>query len=263
LPHESHNDRISSDLLRCGARGSDWQSAPSEIRLPPNEVHVWRASLACEPATLRGLEATLAEDEKSRAQRFLFERDRNHFIGGRGILRDLLGKYLSWPPGGLRFRYGPQEKPALDAKKIPKSPRFNLSHSHGLAVFAFSLDREVGIDLELIRPDFATDEIAARYFSTSELAELRSLPEESRAEGFFLCWTRKEAYVKARGAGLHIPLNSFSVSLTPGQPERLESSDTERWTVWSFQPAAGFVGTIIAEGSGWQLRQFDWQPSSP
>jgi 4'-phosphopantetheinyl transferase len=260
LQHEIHKGRISSDLSRYEASGSDWQSAPSELRLGPNEVHVWRTSLACEPATLHRLEATLAEDEKSRAQRFVFERDRNHYIAGRGILRDLLGKYLSCAPAGLRFRYGPQEKPALDAEETPRSARFNLSHSHGLAVFAFSLGGEVGIDLEFIRPDFATDDIAARFFSARELAELRALPAELRAEGFFLCWTRKEAYVKARGTGLHIPLESFDVSLTPGQPGKLVSPDSERWTIWSFQPAAGFVGAILGEGSSWRVSQFDWQP---
>ena len=261
MQHEIHKDHISSDLSRYEtSSSSDWQSAPSELRLGPSEVHVWRTSLACEPATLHRLEATLAEDEKSRAQRFLFERDRNHYIAGRGILRDLLGKYLSCAPAGLRFRYGPQEKPALDAEATLKSARFNLSHSHGLAVFAFSLGREVGIDLEFIRPDFATDDIAGRFFSARELAELRTLPAELRAEGFFLCWTRKEAYVKARGAGLHIPLESFSVSLTPGQPEKLVSPDSERWTIWSLQPAAGFVGAIVGEGSGWRVSQFDWQP---
>jgi len=260
LQHEIHKDHPSSDLSRYEANGSDWQSTPSKLRLGPDEIHVWRASLACESATLHRLEATLAEDEKSRAQRFLFERDRNHYVAGRGILRDLLGKYLSCAPAGLRFRYGPQKKPALDGEATPMSARFNLSHSHGLAVFAFSLGREVGIDLEFIRPDFATDDIAARFFSAGELAELRALPAELRAEGFFLCWTRKEAYVKARGAGLHIPLESFSVSLTPGEPERLVSPDSQQWTIWSFQPAPGFVGAILGEGSGCRVCRFDWQP---
>jgi 4'-phosphopantetheinyl transferase len=260
LQHEIHKDHVSSDLSRYEASGSDWQSAPSELRLRPDEVHVWRALLACQPATLHRLEATLAEGEKSRAQRFLFERDRNHYIAGRGILRDLLGKYLSCAPAEVRFRYGPQEKPALDAEATPNSARFNLSHSHGLAVFAFSLGREVGIDLELIRPDFATDDIAARFFSACELAELRALPAELRAEGFFLCWTRKEAYVKARGAGLQIPLESFSVSLTPGQPEKLVSPNSEPWSICSFQPALGYVGAVLGEGSDWRVSKFDWQP---
>jgi len=124
-------------------------------------------------------------------------------------------------------------KPALDLEETQQCVRFNLSHSHGLAVFAFSLDREIGIGLELIRFNFATDEIAVRYFFPRELAEWRALPSDSRAEGFFLCWTRKEAYVKARGAGLHFPLDSFSVSLTPGKPEILESADSEQRSVCS------------------------------
>lgn len=205
------------------------------------------------------METTLAEDERKRAQRFLFERDRKHFIAGRGILRNLLAKYASRTPGGLKFRYGPQEKPALVADETQQTIRFNLSHSHGLAVFAFSLEREVGIDLELIRPDFATDEIAARYFSARELAELRALPPDLHAEGFFLCWTRKEAYVKARGVGLQIPLDSFSVSLTPGRLETLESADSEQWEIRSLRPGTGFVGAIVAERPIGRLYQFDWQ----
>ena len=247
-------------LLRQEARGSAWQPAPSEVRLQPDELHVWRASLACDPAKLNRMEATLAEDEIKRAQRLRFENDRNHFIAGRGILRDLLARYVSRAPAELRFRYGALGKPALDVAETQQSVRFNLSHSHGLAVFAFSLDHEIGIDLELIRFNFATDEIAVRYFSSRELAEWRALPSNSRAEGFFLCWTRKEAYVKALGAGLHIPLDSFSVSLTPGKPEILESADSEQWSVCSLQPAAGFVGAVVGKGSDWRLRRYDWQP---
>ena len=125
---------------------------------------------------------------------------------------------------------------------------FNLSHSHGLAVYAFALGREVGIDLEPIRPDFVSDDIAGRYFSTQELNELRALSPESGLEGFFLCWTSKEAYVKARGEGLQIPLESFSVSLTPGQREVLESADSSRWGLHSFQPAPRYVAAIVGEG---------------
>jgi 4'-phosphopantetheinyl transferase len=213
-------------LLRQEARGLAWQPVSSDVRLQPDELHVWRASLACDPAKLNRMEATLAEDEIKRAQRLRFEKDRNHFIAGRGILRDLLARYVSRAPAELRFRYGALGKPALDVAETQQSVRFN----------------------------FATDEIAVRYFSSRELAEWRALPSNSRAEGFFLCWTRKEAYVKARGAGLHIPLDSFSLSLTPGKPEILESGDSEQWSVCSLQPAAGFVGGVVGKGLDRRLR---------
>jgi 4'-phosphopantetheinyl transferase len=234
-----------------------WSAALTESELIEAEICVWRASLDCEPAALRRFEAELTPDEKSRAARFRIARDRDHFIAARGILRELLGGYLHRFPADLEFDYGPSGKPALRTGG-PSSPlRFNLSHSHGLAVYAFALGREVGIDLESIRPDFAGDDIAGRYFSTRELNELRALPSELRPEGFFLCWTRKEAYVKARGEGLQIPLESFSVSLTPGQPEVLESADSSRWSLRSFQPAPRYVAAVVGEGKAWTLRHWE------
>jgi 4'-phosphopantetheinyl transferase len=136
---------------------------------------------------------------------------------------------------------------------------FNLSHSHGLAVYAFARNRELGIDLELIRQEFAGESIAERNFSARELDEWHRLPPELRAEAFFLCWTRKEAYVKARGEGLQIPLASFSVTLTPGQPEELHSLDGGRWLLHSFQPAPGYAAAVVGEGKDWRLLQWDWR----
>jgi 4'-phosphopantetheinyl transferase len=136
---------------------------------------------------------------------------------------------------------------------------FNLSHSRGLAVYAFARSRELGIDLEPIRPEFAGENIAERHFSSQELNEWHRLPPELRAEAFFLCWTRKEAYVKARGEGLQIPLASFSVTLTPGQPEELHSPDAARWHLHSFQPAPGYAAAVVGEGKDWRLLQWDWR----
>jgi 4'-phosphopantetheinyl transferase len=127
--------------------------------------------------------------------------------------------------------------------------RFNLSNSQGVALYAFALGREVGIDIEKIRPEVAFEGIEDRYFSSRERQELRDLPEKLRPEGFFLCWTRKEAYVKARGDGLYLPLDSFDVSLTPGKPAVLNSQDRDRWSIYPLQPLANFVGALVVEGS--------------
>jgi 4'-phosphopantetheinyl transferase len=237
-----------------------WSAALAESELTEAEICVWRASLDCGPDSLRRFEAELTSDEKSRAARFRFARDRNHFIAARGILRELLGAYIHRSPVELEFEYGPRGKPSLRTTGPSSRVRFNLSHSHGLAVYAFALGREVGIDLELIQPDFAGDDIAGRYFSTRELNELRALPPELRPEGFFLCWTRKEAYVKARGEGLQIPLDSFSVSLAPGQRELLESADSSRWSLCSFEPAPRYVAAVVGEGKGWILRHWERKP---
>jgi|SRR5271165_3717167 len=235
-----------------------WAPQPEAIRLEDGEVHLWRAFLDREEGALPQYEATLASEEMARANRFFSQQDRNHFIATRGILRELLSRYTDCPPADLVFKYGTQGKPSLLRVDLPRSVQFNVSHSHGLAVLAFAIDRAVGVDVELIRPEFAGDEIAERYFSPQELRELMALPPAMRAEGFFLCWTRKEAYVKGRGEGLHIPLDSFSVSLTPGQPARLESGDNSRWSMYSIRPGSQFVGAFVAEGTGVRPRYFYW-----
>lgn len=167
---------------------------------------------------------------------------------------------MSKPADSLRFNFGPQDKPSLEMQGLSPRVNFNLSHSHGLAVYAFALGREVGVDVELIRPEFIGDDIAERYFSSREQAELRTLSQNLRAEGFFNCWTRKEAYVKARGEGLQIPLKDFDVSLTPGEPPILESGDISQWSLRSFEPAPGYVAAVVAEGKDWQLRKWEWLP---
>lgn len=237
---------------------SKWLTKPSELTLKEGEVHIWRAPLRLDAVVLDRVRSSLSADEGSRANRFVFAGDRDSFVAARGILRELLGSYTGTAPTELKFDYGPQGKPALGPDCPPI--RFNLSHSHGLAVYAFVRERQLGIDLELIRPEFAGDEIAERYFSPAELAELRALPREARAEGFFLCWTRKEAYVKARGEGLQIPLTSFDVSLTPGKEEELRSEDAPCWQLHSFEPGAQYVGALVVEGRGLHLHYWDWTP---
>jgi 4'-phosphopantetheinyl transferase len=231
-----------------------WVAPIETPELPVNEVHIWRASLEIDSAARRHFEGLLANDERIRAERFIFGRDRNRFIAARGILRDVLGRYLRCPPHTINFVYGPRGKPALSNGGLRHSICFNLSHSHGLAVMGITREREIGIDIELIRPEIAGEDIAKRYFSTREVDELNRLSPELRTEGFFHCWTRKEAYVKAQGDGLSIPLESFDVSLTPGLPAELNSADRSQWSLRSFAPAPDYVGAIIAEGSSWQLR---------
>jgi 4'-phosphopantetheinyl transferase len=239
----------------------DWSSHPAILALLDDEVHIWRADLHCAEPALRHFEQTLAADEKVRADRFYFPRDRNNFISARGILRALLGRYLNYSPALLEFAYGAHGKPSLPATNVGASVQFNVSHSHGLALLAFSRHRHLGVDLERIRPEIAAEEIAERYFSVQELAELLALAPEMRAEGFFRCWTRKEAYVKARGEGLQIPLKSFHVSLTPAQPARLVSLDSNRWSLHSLRPNPQSVGAIVAEGQDSRVLCFDWNTS--
>jgi 4'-phosphopantetheinyl transferase len=234
-----------------------WLPPPADPALSDGELHIWRAPLDVTEDSVRGFAAYLSADEIARAEKFVFARDREHFIAARGILRMLLGRYLRKPPAGIALGKGPHDKPYLRAEAGEPPLQFNLSHSHGLALYAFAMHREMGIDLEKLRPDFAAAEIAERFFSAHEQEELRALPPGLRTEGFFLCWTRKEAYLKARGDGLRIPLDSFDVTLTPHLTAELRSTDSARWTLLSFTPAADYVAAVVAEGSGWSTKSFD------
>lgn len=235
-----------------------WLSPPTKLELPENEVHVWRALLDLNTTLYSQLEAVLSEDERARAALLRFESDRKHFVTARGILRTLLSQYFNEPGTTIEFCYGAAGKPALRLQDSVMPAFFNLSHSCGLALFAVSKSREVGIDVEKIRSDFETQEIAERFFTAQEVAEIRTLPHKLRSCAFFLCWTRKEAYLKARGAGLRIPLDSFSVSLAPGPSTILRSEDAHRWNLYSFEPMSGFVATVAAEGEKWLLRHWEW-----
>ena len=241
-----------------------WSRPPEKLRLLRDRVHIWRASLEMRPSELERLRGTLDSGEAARAARLVFEKDRQHFVAARGILRNILGRYLEREPAELQFSSNSSGKPALAPGSGLDELRFNLSHSHGLALYAISWNREVGIDIELIQPQLAEERIAERFFSPREVAALRALPRELQAEGFFNCWTRKEAYIKARGQGLGIPLASFDVSLAPGEPPTLLSvrdsmEDGTRWSLQAFEAAPGFPAAVAAEGESRQLEFWQWE----
>jgi len=240
-----------------------WRSPPETLALDCDEVHVWRANLDQTPSQIQGFLHNLAADEWARAERFYFERDREHFIVARGVLRSILGRYLNRMPESLSFRYGSHGKPALAEESDGDAIRFSVSHSHGVALYAITRGREVGIDLERIRFDLAVAEIAERFFSRREAAMLRTLPTEEQSQAFFRCWTRKEAYIKARGEGLSLPLDQIDLSLAPGEPEAIlgtqqDSSEASRWSLHELIPAPGYVAALAAEGQGWRLICWQW-----
>ena len=227
---------------------------------------MWQAGLDLAPGRVEDLRCALTADERERAQRFHFDRDRDRFIVAHGVLRDILGRYLGLGPGELRFRYSPYGKPALARKLDGEGIRFNLAHSDGLALYAVARGREVGIDVEYVREDLAHERIAEAFFSPQEVGVLRSIPRDRRKEAFFNCWTRKEAYVKARGEGLSLPLDQFEVSLAPGDPAALVSTcgDPQEASLWSLQeisPGPGYVAALAVEGRSWQLRCWQWSDS--
>jgi 4'-phosphopantetheinyl transferase len=225
-------------------------------------VHIWRAALDVPESQVRSLWYTLTADECQRAERYVFARDRTHFVVARGLLRVLLGRYLGQDPPHLRFIYGPHGKPALATDTGGGALRFNVSHSHGLALYAITRGREVGVDVERIRPEVAQEQIAEHFFSPREITRLRALPTPLQATAFFACWTRKEAYIKAKGEGLALPLDQFDVSLVPGEPAALlraawDPQEAARWSLQDLAPAPGYRAAVAVAGQDWRLTCWD------
>ena len=240
-----------------------WRIAPGAHPLRSGEIQIWRARLDADPATLGSYRETLSAEEKARADRFRFPADRDRFTAGRGILRAILARYLGIPAGDLEFCMNAHGKPSLAPGSGTADVRFNLSHSHGLALFAFTLDHEVGVDVELVRTTLKYESLAERFFSPQEVAGLRARPGSAQKEAFFHCWTRKEAYIKALGAGLSIKLASFTVSLASDPVACLpiisgDGPEAGRWWLRSLAPGDGYVGAVAAEGVDWSLTLWQW-----
>ena len=184
------------------------------------------------------------------------------------MLRCILGLYLNRDPGSLSFHYTAHGKPGLVFESGSDTVRFNLSHSHNSALYAVARDRELGIDLEFVHGQPQAEEIAERFFSSREITTLRALPPALQRYAFFLCWTRKEAYIKARGEGLSLPLDQFDVSLTPGEPAELLSTrpdplEADRWTLRDLSlQSPGYAAAIAVEGNEWSIALWRW-PNSP
>ena len=201
---------------------------------------------------IRTLWRLLSDTEQQRANRFAFDRDRNRFIVARARLRELLATRLNVLPEAVELTYGVHGKPALARRFEDSDLRFNVSHSEDVAVYAFSLGREIGIDIEVVRQIPDADDIAARFFSQRENEAYLALDPSDRPLGFFCCWTRKEAFIKAIGDGLYYPLDSFDVSLAPSEPaEILRIKDMpgseSGWCLNSFSPFPDLIAAVVTE----------------
>ena len=240
-----------------------WSPAPKDLILADNEVHVWRAQLELPLSQVQRLRGILTDDEVDRANRFSFEIDRRRFIAARGALRSVLSRYITIDPSHLRFYYNPYGKPFLAPEFSSYVINFNLSHSSSMAVYAITRNMEIGVDVERIRSDFEYEEIAKRFFSVNEVAVLRTIPAEKKLEAFYNCWTRKEAYIKARGKGLSLPLDSFDVSFAPCEPPMLlitkdEPQERSLWTLLDLKPGPGYMGALAVKGIGCKFRYWEW-----
>ncbi|HEX5611275.1 MAG TPA: 4'-phosphopantetheinyl transferase superfamily protein [Burkholderiales bacterium] len=231
------------------------------VRVPANAseaahqaIDLVIARLDCTALAVEKGLSLLLDDEVERANRFLVEKERNRFIVARATLRRLLAERLGVSPRAVRLARGTHGKPALAWPLSESGLHFNVSHSQNLAAYAFSHGREIGIDVEAVRPMPDAEDVARRFFSRNERTAFFSLDPVDRCLAFFHCWTRKEAFIKAIGDGLSHPLSAFDVTLKPGEAPRLlrvgdRPGERSGWSLGEFDPGAGFVGAFVVRES--------------
>ena len=234
---------VGCDLTHCDGKLAD------------DEVHVWYFSLDFPADALESLIELLDTEERERAARFKFAAPRNQFVASHAFLRTMLGRYLGTDPREISFRTSSHGKPELTGGELG----FNLSHTEGTAIVAVARGLAVGVDVERVRANLEPLELAGRFFSPQEAAWLRAQPEAQRLPAFFACWTAKEAYIKARGGGLSIPLAEFSVIPHSGQSElKLEihgkPEDSKRWSIWQLDLGADLRSALAVEGRNLTVR---------
>lgn len=254
--------RIPSGGAKSCASTTLWAHPPSIVRIEANAVHLWQASLTLEPELLTALRATLSAEEEKRAEQFSVSTLRERYIAGRGILRNILGRYLGESPDRIRFRYTEYGKPELvDGRHLS----FNLSHTRDRALYAITDGRRIGVDIECLdRPAHSNRlKLAKRFFSQREYTDLRQTHQAEQNEAFLRCWTRKEAFIKAIGQGLTCPLDQFDVTLTRHEPAALlatrwGASEAGQWSMAHIEPAPDAVGAVVVEGASPRIARWRW-----
>jgi 4'-phosphopantetheinyl transferase len=220
-------------------------------------VHLLHSSLAASDQQLQSLRELLNEKEQARADRIRIERPRRQFIVARAMLRCLLGRYIDQPAKDVHLTFGQRGKPSLADTQL----HFNLSHSHERVIYAFTQHNEIGVDIEQLRDKVRYEDLAKRYFSPGEVQSLMALPDHERHRGFFRCWTRKEAIIKAKGTGLSLPLNQFEVAFAPGQVPALLRTDWDpteaaQWWLYNLNLDDHYAGALAVRGEPVQIESF-------
>jgi len=235
----------------------------TDFDLGTNEVHSWLVDIEVNDRVISQLESLLSAEERNRGMRFRSQADRRRHFVSHGALRQVLSLYLRMAPEEVKFTHGRYGKPRLEGETAERDVCFNLSHSGAKALIGVTRGREIGVDIEFIQKEFDWEALAQRFFAPREVEMLRRVLQEGRNRAFFACWTRKEAYLKAKGLGLQLPLKDFSVSLAPGEPVALLSHKTEpqevdRWSLAEVGAGPEYVAAIAVEGCGWELKSWQW-----
>ena len=232
----------------------------SKYHLKENLIHVWSCSFSKSKSKLSRFEGFLSENEKKRAAKVKFEKDKSSFIISRGVLREILSGYLGISPSKVTFEYTSYGKPFLSKYNL----KFNISHSGDLAVFVFNMESEIGVDIERIKNNLNVLELTDNFFSKNEIESLHAMPPEQLNRAFYRCWTRKEAFIKAEGSGLSFPLNQFTVSLDNDCQATLlktewDSSEKENWSLFSFVPEDGYLVAVAVRQKLVSVRYFSFE----
>jgi 4'-phosphopantetheinyl transferase len=241
-----------------------WPVPTGARNLGPTDVHVWAAALDLPSHEIEDLSSILSDAERDRAERFRFARHRNRFIAGRGLLRTVLGEYLTCAPEQLEFSYGPFGKPSLRGSSARGGLQFNLAHSEDLALLAVTRAGAIGVDVERVRVLEDFKELVNRFFSPSENARFGRLLMEQRPAAFFNLWTRKEAWLKATGEGIGQYLNGVEVSFLPEEAPRLlqipsQLGPDRPWCLHHLAPAEGFVAALAVAAANITVRLWAWR----
>lgn len=235
-----------------------WYMSPGNRPLLCRAVDIWQIPLDVDYKSIQRAREVLAEDELVRASRFHFERDSRRFIVAHGTMRKILANYLQTEPPQLIFDSGERGKPEIRRSRNQLNLKFNLSHSGDLALLAVTSGASVGVDIETVNSAVATEEIAYICFSADEVKELLTLPKQQRVEAFFCCWTRKEAYIKAKGDGFSMRLDSFSVGVRHDRPAALisvvgDQAEPNRWSVYDVKIDFMHKAALVIEGRGHKI----------
>lgn len=245
----------------------EWKKPNQELSLSAKEVHVWRTSLNVSDSEIIHLKNFLSSQELERVHRLKNPMHGRNALAGYGILREILGRYLAMDPKKIRFDFGSHGKPYIAMDMNHLRIQFNMTHTRQLVLYALTLENEIGIDAEYVDDKVRAEDLAMRFFSSLEYQQLMKLSQQSRLAGFYRCWTRKEAFIKAHGKGLSYPLNKFSVSLDPHCVDCLIDLDDPElsirdWKLTSLIENEEYMAALAVENGFSQINRFQWQESN-
>jgi 4'-phosphopantetheinyl transferase len=241
---------------------NSWAQPPAELPALETSVHVWIVRLDDASVDLERGRELLSPDERERAARFIFERDRRRYLVAHTALHDILSRYLAIEPAHLSFALGTNGKPKLPQALAPSGIEFNLSHSNEMALLAVTHGHEVGVDIEHVREKFEFQDVAERFFTAKEVAAMRGLPATLQRQAFFKCWTSKEAFLKAKGTGLSGALDEVEISLGSDEQVRI-SANVPNWWLFELDPSGDYEAALVVASPQSPIRRYQWQSGLP